>query len=269
MNTTKRKEGGSIDKKHEPVIYIDGKFGRDYILAEGAEGCWDENSKEIIPPEEGISSMTPSTDELINKLIRDLVKPSNNIKTFGAIRHIATNYLSTASLIVTPMTMLEIRKEHAKNMFKEYCAHSIGIEELEKMSEKETSKYLAELLARYRKNKDDKIVKEVIVDCSINMSYLRAHGLSGISYIDDLTLHITDEDINSFLWKLSLVQVSTSNILHLHAAKQLNCKYFATLDDAINGNKEMIEDGSEIKILGSAEEVLEVLRSHSKGGSNE
>jgi len=52
--------------------------------------------------------------------------------------------------------------------------------------------------------------------------------------------------------------------MHLHAAKLLGCKYFASLDKAFSKNKKIIKEAAGIQILSNPKEVIAILKKHRK-----
>jgi len=269
MHPAKLKKDGSLEDVYHPSIYVDTNFLRSYFNAEGAEFYVDEHGNPISPPwEEDMPSIphhTPSSEDLRNKLIFDLIKPKENWQEYGIIRHWTTKCLSEASLIMTPIALLELYKIDAEVVFKNQCAISLGAKHIQRMGDKEVGKYLSDLYLKlsFEDTKDD-AVKELVDDCVFNMSFARGHGLQGIFYISDLNFRMSEGDIGSFLWVLAFLQFEAADIMHLHAAKLLGCEYFASLDKALSKNKEIIKKSAGIQILSNPKEVIAILKKHRK-----
>ena len=197
-------------------------------------------------------------------VIADLVRPKNLLKDFGIIRHIATSCLSTASLILTPISLLELFKIHAEVTFKNICAEAVGAKQIQRMGDKEVGRHLSQLLERWREDKSNEIVKEIVQDCYFNLSFARSHGLDGTFYVENLRMNLTDGDVGRFLWTLSFSQLEATDILHVHCAKTLGCDFFATLDAGIVANRGNIEEAGKLKVLGSPQALIDVLRENRK-----
>jgi hypothetical protein len=244
---------------------VDTNFIRHYYNAEGAEFLFDENGNSIDPPwKDNSMGIPPTSDELRHKLLKDTINPKDNLKDFGCIRNLTINCLSESSLILTPLSLLELFKLHAETVFKNICAESLGAKQIQRMGEKEVGKYLSALYKRCLTEKQNKVLHNLIQDCYFNMSFARAHGLQGIFYVSEHNLQITEGDVGSFLEVLSFLQLETIDVLHLHSAKKLDCDYFATLDKGFANNLEIIRDAAGIQILCNAKEVIKILKKYRK-----
>jgi hypothetical protein len=265
MHPARLNEDGSLQKEFKPAIYVDTNFLRHYYNAEGAEFLFDENGNTIDPPWKDDSPEIPSSlNDSRHKLILDITNPKDYFKDFGCIRHLTAYCLSEASLILTPLSLLELFKLHAEVAFKDICAESLGAKQIQRMGEKEVGKHLSALYSRWLADNQNEVLKGLIQDCDFNMSFARAHGLQGTFYVSDHNIRITDGDVGSFLWILSFLQLETTDVLHLHSAKKLGCEYFATFDKGFATNKDIIKKAAGIQILCSAKEVLNILKQYRK-----
>ena len=244
---------------------MDTNFLRHYYNAEGAEFLFDENGNSIDPPwEDDLPKTSPSSKDLRHKLIVDITNPKDYLEDFGCIRHLTTNCLSKASLILTPLSLLELFKLHAEVTFKDICAESLGAKRIQRMGEKEVGKHLSKLYSQWLTDNQNEVLKSLVQDCYFNMSFARAHGLQGTFYVSDHNIRITEGDVGKFLWILSFLQLEVADVLHLHSAKQLGCEYFATFDKGFAINKDIIKEAAGIQILCSAKEVLKILKQFRK-----
>lgn len=265
MHPARLNEDGTLQKEFTPAIYCDTNFLRHYYHAEGAEFFFDENGNSIDPPWKGdFPEIIPSSNDLRHKLIVDIINPKDFSKDFGCIRHITSYCLSKASLILTPLSLLELYKLHAEVNFKNICAESLGAKRIQRMGEKEVGQHLSKLYSKWLTEKQNEVLKDLIQDCYLNMSFARAHGLQGTFYISDHTIRITEGDVGNFLWIPAFLQLEAADVLHLHSAKQLGCEYFATFDKGFAINKDIIKEASGIQILCNAKEVLKILKQYKK-----
>ena len=265
MHPVRLNDDGSLKNEFKPAIYADTNFLRHYYNAEGAEFLFDENGNSIDPPwKDDLPNSVPSSSDLRHKLIVDIINPKDYLADFGCIRHLTTNYLFIASLIVTPLSLLELFKLHAEVAFKDICAESIGAKRIQRMGEKEAGKYLSKLYGQWLTDKENEVLKNLIQDCYFNLSFARAHGLKGTFYVSDHNIRVTDGDVGKFLWVLSFLQLEAADVIHLHSAKQLGCEYFATFDKGFSINKDIIHEAAGIKILNSTKEVIRILKQFKK-----
>lgn len=258
-------ENGQLGDKYKPAIYLDTNFLRHYLNSEGAELCFDAKGGPTSPPWEDDEPQLPPTQEVMrNSIIADLVRPKAFVKDFGIIRHIAINGLSTASLILTPISLLELIKLHAEVKFKDICADVVNVKNIQRMGDKEVGKHLSHLLEQLRKDRANEAINGIVQDCLLNLSYAQAHGFHGIFYVENLKMTISDAHVGQFLSMLSFSQLEATDILHIHSAKSLGCEFFATLDQGIASNKDSIEEACGLKVLGNAQELINVLRQNIK-----
>jgi hypothetical protein len=269
MHPARLKEDGTLEETYKPALYLDTNFLWNYFNAEGSELFFDENGEDINPEKDNDDlDIPPSFEDRRYRIIRDLIKPKNEQREYGTIRHIASYGLSKASLVLTPIAWLELYKIHAEIMFKNNCAISLGAKPIQRMSEKDVGKYLSNLYNRFKvEEPENDDLKQLISACVFNMSFARGHGFQGAFYISNLNIQISESDVGSFLWVLGFLQFEAADIIHLHTAKKLGCEYFVSLDKAFSINRELINRVAGIKILCNPTEVLAVLRSNMKDRS--
>lgn len=259
------KRNGQLKEIYKPAIYMDTNFLRHYFNCEGAEFYYDEKGNNIKPPwEEGEPGLPESSMEKRTRYIQDLMIKNEYMKEFGQIRHYTTYNITNASLILTPISLLEMYKVHAEVTFKEVCAESLGAKRIQRMGDKDVGKYLSKIYGEYKRDKGNEIVRSLIDECVFNMSFARCHGLEGLFYIADQQLRVTETDVGRFLSLLSVLQIDTTDIIHLHTAKLLGCDYFATYDSVIIANKAIIKESAGIDVLCNAKELIDVLKKNKK-----
>lgn len=265
MQPVSLKKDGSLTKIFRPAIYLDTNFLRHYYNAEGAEFYVDENGNDVDPPwEKDWPLGRPNREELRAEILQGLIKTKDHTKEFGIIRHIAINCLSKASLILTPISLLELYKIHAEIMFKETCAEAVGVKSIQRMGDKPVGKILSKLYEKASADTDTGPYQALIQACHFNTSFAGAHGLRGIFYVSEHTLKLSMGDVEKFLWLLSFLQLEATDILHIHSAKKLGCEYFATFDNGIKDNKKIIEKAAGFKILSKPMELINILNKNKK-----
>ncbi|NVN90989.1 MAG: hypothetical protein HXX11_10340 [Desulfuromonadales bacterium] len=258
-------ENGQLGDKYKPAIYLDTNFLRHYFKNEGAELSFDALGLPTSPPwEDDDPQLPPTQEDMSSTIIADLVRPKEFVKDFGIIRNIAINCLSTASLIVTPIALLELFKLHAEVTFKDICADVVGVKQIQRMGDKQVGNHLSHLLRLWHKDRTNEVIKSIIQDCNFDFSFAREHGLDGIFYVENFKMTISDANLGQFLWTLSFLQLEATDILHIHSAKSLGCEFFATLDQGIASNKDSIEEACGLKVLGKTQELIDVLRQNIK-----
>jgi len=198
------------------------------------------------------------------QMLWDMIYKKDTYKDIALLRHYAINCLTKASLIITPIAVLELFKLHAEVLFKEICADVVGVKQIQKWGDREVGRYLTELFRRFLADEEQKSVRSVKEDCTFNLSFAEAHGLQGTFYVNDLRFCITEVDVANLLWVPSFLQLDTTDILHIHAAQLLGCDYLASLDGDFSRNREIIESFTKFKMLCSVKEVMDVMKRNSK-----
>lgn len=265
MQPVSLKKDGSITKIFKPAIYLDTNFLRHYYKAEGAEFYFDEKGNDIEPPwEEDTPPRRPNHEELRAEILQGLIKTQDYTKDFGIIRHIAINYLSRASLVLTPISLLELYKIHAEIMFKDICAEAVGVKSVQRMGDKPVGKILSKLYEKASADTDFEPYQQLVQECHFNTSFAGAHGLQGTFYVQNHSIQLSMGDVEKFLWLLSFLQLEATDILHIHSAKKLGCEYFATFDKGISENKKIIEKAAGFKILCNPRELITILNKYIK-----
>jgi hypothetical protein len=261
MYPAKLNEDGALEEIYKPAIYIDTNFLRYYFIYEGTEELVDDRGN---PVNYNNSKNYISFEAKTNDIIRNVVGYKDYLEDFAYIRRIAIYHLSNASLIISPISFLELYKIHAEISFKEFCAEALGAKHIQRMGVKEVGNCLSKIYKKYLENKENDVLSNIVQSTVFNMSFARAHGLEGIFYVSDLNLILYEGDIGNFLWILAYLQLDTTDILHLHAAKLLNCDYFATFDSGFTKNSQIIEKFTGIKIISTSKDVIQVLEENRK-----
>lgn len=260
MHPAKLNEDGALQEVYRPAIYLDTNFLRHYYNAEGAEFCVDDEGNEVEPP----WASDFHKKDARKQMLWDMICKRDTYKDFALLRHYAINCLTKASLIITPIAVLELFKLHAEVLFKEICADAVGVKRVQRWGDREVGKYLTELFKRFLADGEQESVRSVKQDCTFNLSFAQAHGLQGTFYVNDLRFRITDGDIANFLWVPSFLQLDTTDILHIHAAQLLGCDYLASLDRGFSHNRKIIESFANFKMLCSVKEVTDVMKRNRK-----
>jgi hypothetical protein len=253
-------EDGSLQEVYRPAIYLDTNFLRHYYNAEGAECCVDDEGNDVEP----LWASDFQKKNAREQMLWDIICKRDTYKYFALLRRYAINDLTKASLIITPIAVLELFKLHAEVLFKEICAGAVGVKRVQKWGDRDVGKYLTDIFQRSLDDKKQESVRSVKEDCTFNLSFAECHGLQGTFYVNDLRFRITEVDVANYLWVPSFLQLDTTDILHIHASQLLGCDYLASLDRGFSRNKKIIESFTKFKILCSVEEVMEVMKRNRK-----
>jgi hypothetical protein len=124
MYPVKLRKDGSLPNVFKPAIYVDTNFLRKYENAEGAEFFVDENGKDIEPPFAEDMLGERAQEDPRRKVMLDIIhKPAHDARDYAVLRHIVINGLSEASLVMTPLAVLELYKLEAEVSFKDLSAY--------------------------------------------------------------------------------------------------------------------------------------------------
>jgi hypothetical protein len=230
----------------------------------------DEEGREVEPPgltkgvdypgdEERPDARTQMLQEMIGRGRHD------DTADFALIRRHAMYDLTEASLIFTPIHILELFKLDAEQAFMQNCARAVGVKTFQGWDDITIGKYLAEIFNRAVAENKDETAEELRQDCIFNLSFAVANGLAGIFYVKDLRFSLPAGVVHDFLWTLSFKQLKTVDVLHLHAAHMLGCDYFAALDNSLlSDDRQFIENLLSIKLLCGVQEVMDIMKKHRK-----
>lgn len=224
----------------------------------------DDEGRDVEPPWVSDFDITSEPEDPRRQMLWNMIRRRDYIKDFALLRRYAIYCLTKASLILTPIAVLELFKLHAEVTFKEICADAVGVKWVQRWGDREVGEYLTEIFNRAVGGVQDDIAKEIKQDCTFNLSFAHGHGLSGTFYVNDLRFRITDADVGRIFWVPSFLQLDTTDILHLHAAHFLHCEYFASLDKGFSRNRQLIESFAGFKLLCSVTEVMDVMKKHRK-----
>lgn len=264
MHRVKLKDDGSLDDVYNPAIYLDTNFLRHYFLAEGSEEFVDDSGNEVEPSWAKNFPKTSSPDSNRRQYLWELVQKGSPSRDFALMRRYATHCLTKASLILTPIAVLELFKLHAEVAFKDISADALGVKTVQRWGDKAVGECLTEIFNRSITDPPDKEAQDIKQDCTFNLSFAQAHGLWGTFYVNDLRFRITEGDVGGILWVPSFLQLDAADILHMHAAHCLKCDYFASLDKGFSRNRNLIEGFAHFKLLCSVQEVMAVMKEHRK-----
>ena len=264
MHPAKLNEDGSLQEVYRPAIYLDTNFLRRYYNAEGIELCVDSDGNEVEPSWASDSTEVRMPGDTRRQTMWDIICKKESIKDFAVLRYYAINCLSKASLILTPIAVLEMFKLHAEVIFKQIGGESIGVKRVQRWSDRDVGEYLTKIFRRSLADEQQEEVKSIKQDCTFNLSFAESHGLQGTFYVNDLRLRITERDVAQVLWVPSFLQLGTTDILHIHAAHILGCDYLASLDTGFSRNKEIIESFAGFKVLCSVKDVMDVMKRNKK-----
>ncbi len=267
MYPAKLKDDGTLEEVYSPSIYLDTNFLRHYYLAEGMEDFVDDDGDDVEPPWATDFHEMPPPDLDRRQLLWNLIRKKDSGRDFALIRRYAIHCLTEASLILTPIAVIELFKVHAEVAFKEICADVVGVKQVQRWGDRAIGDYLTEIFNRAVADDEEKVAKEIKQDCTFNLSFAQAHGLCGTFYVNDLRVRITDSDVARILWVPSFLQLDAADVLHMHAAHCLKCDYFASLDKGFSRNRNLIEGFAHFKLLCSVQEVMDVVMKHKKKGA--
>lgn len=264
MHRVKLKDNGSLGDVYSPSIYLDTNFLRHYFLAEGSEEFVDDDGNEVEPSWAQDFPEISSHDSNRRQYLWKLVHKGSPSRDFALMRRYAIHCLTKASLILTPIAVLELFKLHAEVAFKDISADALNVKTVQRWGDKAVGEYLTEIFNRAIGDPPDKEAQDIKQDCTFNLSFAQAHGLRGTFYVNDLHFRITEGDVGEILWVPSFLQLDVVDVLHMHAAHCLKCDYFASLDKGFSRNKKLIEGFAHFKLLCNVQEVMTVMKKHRK-----
>jgi len=260
MNNTILTSKGRLKQKLLPAVYFDTSVLIDYWITEGLEIDIQDNA---------IQKILDNNEPQNYQIIRELLKSDKRTQKVVDIRKHLLFKEPKLSVVVSPLSLLELMEWNAEAVFKQTAAEAIGTLSIQRKSKKEIGNYLKKLLdlrsIEVKKQKQQKIKEystglEIIMgDTWINPGFALAHGLQGLLQVDiqnfNLSINKSWQEPSAYAY----LQLGGADIMHIMFAHHLGCEYIASFDDDFKRVKDIIKKETQMTLLSTPEEILGVL----------
>jgi hypothetical protein len=248
-------KSGRLRKKFLPAVYLDSSFVIDYWRTEGMEMPETEMDRFV------------KEDELL-QVVRNILASEVQFNRMAEIRKKLLFEETKVTLIVSPLSLLELMEWQAEAAFKQIASEASGVGFIQKRSKKQIADYLKEALkmrsAEFEKQKGKKGAKStglewLMSETWLNRSFLECHGLSGLLQVDIVNFHLTINKAWMEPSAYAYLQLGIADIMHILLAQHLGCKYIASFDSDFVRVKDIIQEETGILVLTNPEGILAIL----------
>lgn len=195
--------------------------------------------------------------EKVNRLpyfdyIKALLKTESRHENLKPLRRLINDYSIETNFISSFLALTELFEKNAEWNFKAIIAESTNIDRIFNKGKKE----IGELISKVYKDKGGN--RDVIFGALLPNHF--EESIWGIEFKDLENFNLSCLD---FFYKYSLfsvLQLGTTDILHLLAAKHLNAKYFITFDSDFYRIRDIIKEQLELTVIFTKDELNEFVR---------
>jgi len=179
--------------------------------------------------------------------IKSLLKTESRHEKLKRLRRLINNYEVETNLISSFFALTELYEKHAEWNFKATIAEATSIDRIFSKGKKE----IGDFIAKVYKSKDN--------EADLVFGSLFPHELEdslyGIEFRDLENFNLSNMDFHSKYSIFSILQLGTTDILHLIAAKHLGANYFLTFDNDFVRVKDIIKDNMNMEVVFTHEEL--------------
>jgi hypothetical protein len=263
MNSSILTEDGALKETLLPSMYLDSSFLIDYWLAEGTEVETENDEWDLM----NLMRM----NELPHlQVVREILRSEKRISKMIEIRKKIINEEVRTTPIYSPISLLELMEWEAEAAFKQIASEAAGALSIQRKSKKEIGRLLKEALDRWnvevelqkregRKSGETTGLEDLMNETWLNRSFVEYHGLSGLQKIDIVNFNLSIDRVWAEPSAYAYLQVGVADIIHILLAQHLGCKYIATFDSDFKRVKDIIMEETEMEVLSSPEEIINVL----------
>lgn len=190
--------------------------------------------------------------ELLNRpkyldYIKLLLKSESRHERLKPIRRLIDSYAIETNLISSFFALTELHEKHAEWNFKATIADATNIDRTFNKGKKDIGNLITKV---YRGNGEE---RDMIFGSLFPHQLF--NSLFGIEFKDIKSLSLTSKSFFSKYAILSVLQVGTTDILHVIAAKKLGAKVLLTFDSDFGRVKDVIKDLFNIEVFSTIPEI--------------
>lgn len=179
--------------------------------------------------------------------IKSLLKTENRHERLKPLRRLIDNYKLETNLISSFFALTELFEKHAEWNFKAIIADATNIDRIFNKGKKE----VGELITKVYRSKEE---EAQLVFASL-FPHEFSNSLYGIEFKDLQNFNLSSLDFHSKYSLFSILQLGTTDILHLLAAQHLGAKYFLTFDNDFVRVKDIVKEKMNMEIIHTSDEL--------------
>ena|GEM_PF-3840957 len=181
--------------------------------------------------------------------IKSLLKSENRHERLKPLRRLIDNYSVETNFISSFFALTELYEKHAEWNFKAIIADATNIDRTFNKGKKEVGDLITKVF-RDKGEERDSIFYALF-------PHELDNSLFGIEFKDIENLSLSRLDFHAKYAIFSILQLGTTDMLHLLAAKHLNAKYFLTFDSDFNRVKDIIKEVLDLQVVFTPDEMSE------------
>jgi len=179
--------------------------------------------------------------------IKSLLKTENRHERLKPLRRLIDNYKVETSLISSFFALTELFEKHAEWNFKAIIADATNIDRTFNKGKKE----VGDLITKVYRSKEEEA--EAVFKRLFPQEF--SNSLYGIEFKDLENFNLSSRDFHSKYSIFSILQLGTTDILHLLAAQHLGAKYFLTFDNDFVRVKDIVKEKMNIEVIHTSDEL--------------
>jgi len=251
-------ETGKLKNELLPAVYFDSSVLIDYWMTEGMES-------------ETPTASSIKKNELPHlEIVRELLRSEERVNKVIEIRKKLLFERLKVHPVISPLCLLELIEWHAEAAFKQIASEVSGTLYIQRKSKKEIGDYLKRIMKmgedeireqeeKGRESFESTGLEILMSEIFLNRSFAEFDVLQGLLQADIINFCLTIEDTWMEAFVYAFLQLGAADIMHILFAQHLGCKYFASFDSDLERVKDIITEKTELTVLVSPEEILDIL----------
>lgn len=179
--------------------------------------------------------------------IKSLIKTENRHERLKPLRRLIDNYHVETNFISSFFALSELFEKHAEWNFKAIIADATNIDRTFNKGKKD----VGDLITKVYRSKEEE-AEQVFASL---FPHEFNNSLYGVEFKDLENFNLSTLDFHSKYSIFSILQLGTTDILHLLAAQHLGAKYFLTFDNDFVRVKEIVKEKMKIEIIATSDEL--------------
>lgn len=184
--------------------------------------------------------------------VKSLLKSENRHERLKPLRRLIDSYSVETNFISSFFALTELFEKHAEWNFKAIIADATNIDRTFSKGKKEVGDLITKIVKDKGEERDS--IFYALFPHELDNS------LFGIEFKDVENLNLSVLDFRSRYAIFSILQLGTTDILHLLTAKHLNAQYFLTFDSDFNRVRDIIKDTLGLQVVFTPDEISEFMK---------
>lgn len=208
-------KAGKLKAKFLPAVYFDSSVLVDYWMTEGLE---------TDRPEGSFGEILDECEAERLHIMRQILRSDVRMQKVIEIRRKVLSGEAKVTIVISPVSLLELMEWNAESTFKDYAAEASGAMAIQRKTKKEVGDYLKKLLelrseeAERQKGKTrgrTTGLEWIMSDTWLHRSFAESHGLQGLLKADIVNFGLTIDKMWQEPSAYAYLQLGISDIMHI------------------------------------------------------